>query len=40
MSVCPECRNGKHVNCNHEALDFATDEIVSCECPCQREGKQ
>lgn len=29
--VCPECRNGKHVNCG-PALNEATDEIGPCEC--------
>jgi hypothetical protein len=30
-AVCPECVNGKHVNCG-PALDEATDSIVECEC--------
>jgi hypothetical protein len=29
---CPECRNGKCVNCTGEALDESADEIVPCEC--------
>jgi hypothetical protein len=32
--LCPECRNGKHVNCTREALSDA-DEIVPCRCDCQ-----
>lgn len=31
--VCPECRSGKHRNCDGLALDEATDEIVPCTCP-------
>jgi hypothetical protein len=29
---CPECRQGKHVNCTDWALDPDTDEMVECEC--------
>jgi hypothetical protein len=32
--VCPECRAGKHRNCDGDALDEATDEIVQCACGC------
>lgn len=31
--ICPECRSGKHGNCDGEALNEATDEIVACTCP-------
>lgn len=30
---CPECVAGKHVNCNGQALDPVTDQIVTCACP-------
>lgn len=30
---CPECAQGKHDNCTHEALDPVTDEFVLCGCP-------
>lgn len=29
---CPECRQGKHVNCTGWALDEDTDDVVECEC--------
>lgn len=29
---CPECVNGKHVNCVHVAMDPDTDLLVDCEC--------
>lgn len=29
---CPECRNGKHQNCDGVALDPDADEIVECGC--------
>lgn len=35
-SICPECRNGKHVNCTGWALDDR-DEMVTCGCPTCRE---
>lgn len=28
---CPECENGKTVNCVGVALDFERDEFVPCE---------
>lgn len=31
--VCPECRSGKHGNCDGTALDEAADDIVECTCP-------
>lgn len=30
--VCPECVQGKHVNCDGTALDPVTDEVVACGC--------
>lgn len=29
---CPECMQGKHQNCAHQAIDPDTDELVDCEC--------
>lgn len=29
---CPECVNGKHVNCVGQALDPVTDALVPCTC--------
>lgn len=31
--ICPECRSGKHRNCDGSALDEAADDIVECRCP-------
>lgn len=31
MSICPECMQGKHINCTKEALS-ASDELVPCDC--------
>lgn len=31
--VCPECRTGKHGNCDGTAFDEAADDIVECVCP-------
>ena len=33
--VCPECRDGKHSNCTHDALDDTTDDVVDCYCGCE-----
>lgn len=30
--ICPECRDGKHQNCDGTALDLETDLIVPCGC--------
>jgi hypothetical protein len=30
---CPECQQGKHVNCTNQSLDPTTDELVPCDCP-------
>lgn len=32
MNLCPECRNGKCVNCTDEAL-YPNDRVGPCECP-------
>lgn len=32
MNVCPECRQGKHVNCTDEAFDEVLDAVVTCDC--------
>jgi len=32
VPVCPECRAGKHGNCDGTALDTKTDEITTCIC--------
>lgn len=29
---CPECTNGKHVNCVGQAMHPVTDELVPCSC--------
>lgn len=29
---CPECQQGKHVNCTGWALDEDTDDMVECGC--------
>ena len=29
---CPECLQGKHVNCTGDAWDFEADEPTSCTC--------
>lgn len=34
MSTCPECAQGKHVNCDGRAWDNDTDTITACLCPC------
>lgn len=30
--LCPECKAGKHGNCNGEAWDEEVDEPTSCGC--------
>lgn len=30
--ICPECRDGKHKNCDGTAWDFVADELVDCGC--------
>lgn len=32
--INPECREGKHRNCNTLVLDTITDEIARCLCEC------
>lgn len=31
-AICPECRNGKHPNCDELAID-ENDELTKCQCP-------
>lgn len=31
-NICPECRAGKHVNCNGQAWDSEKDEPTQCGC--------
>lgn len=33
-TLCPECAQGKHINCDGRALDSDTDEIGACGCEC------
>lgn len=33
LLICPECKNGKHQNCDGQVLDPDTDEFGLCECP-------
>lgn len=37
---CPECEQGKTVNCVGVALDFERDEFVPCETTNQTEGAE
>lgn len=30
----PECRDGKHSNCQGDAWDETNDAPALCECPC------
>lgn len=32
--LCPECRDGKHRNCDGTAWDGETDSLSTCECEC------
>jgi hypothetical protein len=32
---CPECRQGKCVNCTRQAWDDTFDTLVPCDCRCQ-----
>lgn len=32
-TICPECRQGKHGNCDGRAFNAKTDNIVDCTCP-------
>jgi hypothetical protein len=36
-AVCPECRAGKHPNCDGWAID-ELDEVTTCQCPECRRG--
>lgn len=37
--ICPECRQGKHRNCDGLAWDFDIDKMVDCRCPHCTEGR-
>jgi hypothetical protein len=30
--MCPECRDGKHHNCDGSGWDRETDEFIRCPC--------
>jgi hypothetical protein len=32
VQVCPECRAGKHGNCDGTAWDETADRLVDCPC--------
>lgn len=32
--TCPECKAGKHRNCDGSAWSDALDDLVECACPC------
>lgn len=32
-AICPECDQGKHVNCTGWAIDEETDRVIDCSCP-------
>lgn len=32
MFTCPECREGKHQNCDGRAWDNAKDDYTPCNC--------
>jgi hypothetical protein len=34
--MCPECRDGKHDNCDGSGWDRETDEFIRC--PCAQRG--
>lgn len=36
ITVSPECRDGKHSNCDLDALDPITDAITGCQCECHQ----
>lgn len=38
MPICPECRQGKHVNCTHEVL--IDDEFLPCCCDLHENGER
>jgi hypothetical protein len=33
VQLCPECRAGKHRNCDGTGWDIDADERVPCPCP-------
>lgn len=38
VQPCPECRAGKHLNCNGQSWDFVGDELAPCPCATARHG--
>lgn len=34
MAICPECRDGKHSNCDGSAWDHRQDSETVCICVC------
>jgi hypothetical protein len=32
IAICPECRQGKHDNCDGTAYDIEADALVRCLC--------
>lgn len=32
MNICPECKAGKHNNCNGVAWDTKHDQPTNCDC--------
>ena len=34
----PECRDGKHPNCDGQAWDDDADELTACRCSCHGGG--
>lgn len=35
---CPECRQGKHGNCNGDSWDNEVDDFVDCACAARSHG--
>lgn len=33
---CPECLQGKHVNCTGQMIHRETDELIWCRCGCHK----
>ncbi|WP_275902175.1 hypothetical protein [Brevibacterium zhoupengii] len=36
MSINPECRDGKHLNCAEDAWDDELDQLTDCACTCHK----
>ena len=39
LPLCPECRVGKHGNCNGQTWDAWVDDFVRCPCSCARSDR-